>query len=164
MNREEYKQKYIERTQKHIERVNKYAMKIGKNYPKHDDSKLNPEKLLDAYYIFSVPEEERTKEEEDALDMATLIHITTASHHPEYWTQTNLSGFTRHNFCPNGPVDATEMPEEALEEMVCDWAAMSDEFNNSPFDWFNKVNGTRWIFSIEQQQFILDKLHEIWDN
>jgi len=163
MDRKEYKQQYIERTKKHIERVNKYAAKIGKSYPNHDESKLNPEKLLDAYYIFSVPKEERTREEDANLDMATLIHITTAAHHPEYWTPTNLSGFTRKNFTPNGIIDATEMPEEAMEEMVCDWMAMGDEYNNTAKEWFHKVNGTRWLFSQEQQSFILnliDRLEE----
>lgn len=164
MNREEYKQQYIERTKKHVERVNKYAAKIGKSYPKHDDSKLNPDKLLDAYYIFSVPKEERTREEDANLDMATLIHITTAAHHPEYWTPTNLTGFTRSNFTPNGIIDATEMPEEAMEEMCADWCAMSDEFENSPFDWFKKVNGSRWLFSQEQQDFILKTLDKMWNN
>ena len=163
MDREEYKKQFIERTKKHIELVNKFGAKIGKQYPHHDDSKLNPEKLLDAYYLFSVPEEERTREENDALDFATLIHITTASHHPEYWTPTNLSGFTRKNFAPNGPVDATEMPEEAMEEMCADFCAMSVEHDNTPFEWFDRVNGSRWIFSDEQQKFIKDTLNELWD-
>lgn len=164
MDREDYKKQYIERTQRHIDLVNQYAAKIGRSYPHHDDSKLNPEKLLDAYYIYSVPKEERSKQEEDALDMATLIHISSAPHHPEYWTDTNLSGFTRTNYTPNGIIDATEMPEEALEEMVMDWNAMSFELQkNTPMEWFNSVNGKRWLFTEEQQQFIIDLINKVWN-
>ena len=154
---------YLERTNLHINLVNYFANKIGKSYPKHDRSKITM--LLPAYRTFKKSEEERTKEEIDALDWATIIHITGASHHPEYWTDTNLSGFTRKNFTPNGPIDATQMSEEAMEEMSADWCAMSFELGkNTPYEWFDKVNGSRWVFTQEQQDFILSTLDKMWNN
>lgn len=161
MTNEELEEKFIKRTKEHIARVNKYAKKLGKSYPDHDASKLTT--LLDVYKYFSKPREELTKEEDEALNLATLIHIKTTPHHPEYWTNTDLSGFTRINFTPNGIIDATQMPEEYLLEMVTDWCAMSEEFNNSPYDWFNKVNNVRWLFTPEQQKFILEAIHRCWD-
>lgn len=159
---EEISVDYLNRLQLHINLVNYFGNKLGKSFLNHDKSKITM--LLPAYRIFRKDKEERTKEENDALDMATLIHITGASHHPEYWTDTNMSGFTRESFCPNGVIDTTEMPEEAIDEMLCDWCSMSVEFENSPFDWFNKVNGTRWLFTQEQQQYILNTLHKLWDD
>lgn len=161
MTDEELKQKYIERTQKHVDLVNYFGKKLGREFPNHDKSKFG--ELLEAYKFFSKPREELTKEEDDALNMATLIHITNSPHHPEYWTTTNLSGFTRKNYTPNGPIDATQMPNEYLEEMVADWCACSIEFHNTPMEWFNKVNGPRWIFTPEQQEFIRKTIEKAWD-
>lgn len=156
MTDEELIQKFKERTLHHIELVNKYAAKIDRAYPEHDNSKLGL--LLDGYKYFSVPAEERTPEQEQALDLATFIHITNSPHHPEYWTDTPLSGFTRKKFTPNGPIDATDMPEECLEEMAVDWCSCGEEFGNTAMSWFNKVNGSRWIFTAEQQQFLKDTI------
>ena len=158
---EELKQKFIDRTKQHIKLVNYYAGKIGASFPNHDHSKLDI--LLDGYCYFSKPKEERTPEEQKVLDLATFIHVTNAPHHPEYWTETDLRGFTRGNFTPNGVVDATEMPEECLLEMVCDWQATGTEKGNSARDWFNQTNGTRWVFSEYQRKFILDLIGKIED-
>jgi len=151
--------KFIERTEKHIGLVNDYGKKIGRSFPDHDSSKLTY--LLDGYSFFS--KENPTEKEGMYLDLVTYIHITEAPHHPEYWTDTNLDGFTRKNFTPNGIVEATKMPEEYLEEMCADWCAMSFEFGNTPFEWFNKVNDTRWLFSPDQQKFIRNTLRKMWD-
>lgn len=152
-------QQFIERTKKHINLVNEFAAKIGKSYPDHDASKLTT--LFDGYKYFMIPREELTKEQEDAIDWVTLAHITNSPHHPEYWTNTNLSGFTRVNFCPNGPIDATEMPQEYLEEMICDWMSVATEMGNSIEDWYNKTVGTRWIFTKEQQDFMLATIEKL---
>lgn len=159
MTNEELEEKFIKRTKEHIARVNKYAKKLGKSYPDHDASKLTT--LLDVYKYFSKPREELTKEEDEALNLATLIHIKTTPHHPEYWTNTDLSGFTRINFTPNGIIDATQMPEEYLLEMICDWMSVSDEYGTDIYDWYNKVNNIRWLFTIEQQQFIIETINKL---
>lgn len=157
---EELKQKSIERNTYHINLVNKYGSKIGKEYPNHDASKLGD--LLDAYCYYMKPEEKRTKAENDALDLATFIHITNSPHHPEYWTDTDLSGFTRKNFTPHGIIDATDMPLEFIEEMCADWCSCSYEFKNTPIDWFNKVNGKRWLFDVQQQNHIRNTINIMW--
>ena len=159
---EELKQKFIERTKHHIELVNKYGAKIGRTFPKHDNSKLT--ELLDGYCYFSKPRGELTKAESELLDIVTLIHITNSPHHPEYWTDTPLSGFTRINYTPHGTIDSTQMPEEYLEEMCADWSAVSfEKGTNTPFEWFNSVNGKRWKFTPEQQEFIIKTLHRMWN-
>lgn len=154
--------KFVKRTKYHIGLVNKYGAKIGREFPDHDNSKLN--ELKDGYCFIAKPREELSKVEGEILDLSTLIHITNSPHHPEYWTDTELSGFTRKNFTPNGIIDATQMPREFLEELCADWCACSYEFKtNTPFEWFDKVNGKRWKFSYEQQSFILDTLNKMWD-
>lgn len=159
---EELTQKFLTRLQAHVYLVNKYAAKIDKHYPLHDQSKVDL--LLTGYRLYSKPKQERTEEEQEALDLATLIHIKASSHHPEYWSDTNLTGFTRSNYTPNGPIDATSMSESALQEMCCDWCACSEEFGtNTPFEWFDRVNGTRWLFTPEQQMYIKLTLEKLWN-
>ena len=156
-------QQFIDRTKNHIELVNYFASKLGKQYPNHDSSKLTL--LLSGYKYFMIPREQLTAEQAEALDLVTLSHIKNAPHHPEYWTNTDLTGFTRSNCCPNGPIDATDMIEECLEQMVCDWAAMSKEYGkNTPMEWFESVNGKRWIFTSQQQEFIRQTIDKVWND
>lgn len=156
---QQLKDKFIIMTKKHISLVNEYAAKIGKSYPNHDASKLDM--LLNGYCYFYKPKEERTEEEQQALDLATLIHVRNSSHHPEYWTKTSIEGFTRDNFTPNGIIDATEMPDECLEEMVCDWCAVAEVRQNTVQWWFDQVNGKRWLFSEEQQNYIRELMEKL---
>lgn len=158
---EEQEQAFIERTKKHIASVNKYGKLLGKEYISHDASKLTT--LFDGYCYYSFPKDDLTEEEAHALDLVTFLHITQSPHHPEYWTDTNLHGFTRTNTNPHGIIDASKMPEEYLEEMVCDWMAMGDEFGNSALEWFNKVNGKRWFFTLAQQNYICDTIKKLED-
>lgn len=156
---DELRNTFIHRTKKHIALVHKYAKKIDREYPEHDNSKLTD--LLDMYCYFSKPKEERTEDENALLDIGTYVHITQAPHHPEYWTTSNLIGFTRANPNPNGIIEVVDMPEEALLEMCCDWCATGDEKGNSGSEWFDLVNGVRWLFSEEQQEFIRETLKKL---
>lgn len=156
-----YIDRFIERTEKHISRVNKYGAILGIEFPNHDWDKLNT-KLLRGYSLMS--KENLTQEERKLIDEATLFHITNNEHHPEYWTTTDITGFTRSNPNPNGIIEATRMLDLPLIEMCCDWCAMSEEFNNSPFEWFDVVNGIRWKFTEKQEDFILETLERLWYN
>lgn len=149
----DYAQKFIDRTLKHIKVVNLFASKINQYYPFHDSSKLDM--LFPGYCFYQKPN--LTREEDNALDMATLIHITQSSHHPEYWRQDDslLDGFKRNNANPQGIIPCTDMPLESLQEMICDWQAVSLEKGNTALEWFKKVNGVRWQFTDEQQEQIL---------
>ena len=144
---EDYKRKFLTRTLKHIERVNKYASKINESYPNHDSDKLSS--LYEGYSLMS--KEKPTKEDKEKISAATLTHITSNEHHPEYWTTDDVSKFTRDN-----PItcECYKMPESAMKEMCCDWCAMSEEFGNTPQEWANKVINKRWKFTKWQESYI----------
>jgi hypothetical protein len=96
---------------------------------------------------------------------ATLHHITTNSHHPEY----HLKSKSKANIDDKGRdnskecVDASMMPDLDIAEMVADWQAMSWELGtNTARDWFNKQKDVRWHFSKSQEQLI-DKLLGVFE-
>ena len=158
---EDYKKAFTDRTNKHIERVNKFAKIIGKSYPKHDADKFN--ELFNGYSLMN--KKDVTKEEQAKIDNATYLHVLNNDHHCEHWCDpADIEGFSRENPTPHGCLDCSEMPEYALEEMCCDWCAMSEEFNNTPFEWFEKNKDVRWHFDEPQTEFILNTLHTLWDN
>lgn len=160
-NTAENREKFVTRTQNHINLVNKYAKKVGYKFPDHDSEKIT--KLVNSYCLFVIPNTERTDAEKAVLGAATLLHVLQNPHHPEFWTETSLDGFTRENFTPNGPVEATKMPEIALIEMVADWCAVAEEKGtNTPLEWFERVNGKRWIFTNKQQEVIKDLISQMW--
>ena len=53
------------------------------------------------------------------------------------------------------------MPMEYLAEMCCDWCAVGREQGNTAKEWFGKVNGKRFIFTKQQQEFIVNLLNAI---
>ena len=156
-------QQFIARTKKHIYSVNKYANKVGLSFPEHDSSKFTL--LLPGYRYMVKPANDRTSQEEELLDMATYIHITQSSHHAEYWAKdkNSIKGFTRANPNPHGVIDCTDMPQECLDEMCADWCATSEEHGNTPFEWFDQVNGVRWYFNQNQQMYIRLMLDKMWN-
>ena len=159
--KQDYQKKFDERTRAHIERVNKYAKKIDREYPNHDSDKFN--ELYDGYSLMS--KDNVTKEEQALIDDATFKHVRDNEHHCEHWVdEKDIEGFSRDNPTPHGCLDCSKMPKSALEEMCCDWCAMSEEFNNTPFEWYEKNKDTRWHFNEKQDKFILDTLHKLWDN
>ena len=153
---------FKDRTKMHIDLVNKYAHMLGIEFPDHDCDKFNPDVI--GGYVYSICSKEQkdllTKEQIDAYNNATLLHITTNKHHPEYWNGSMITDFDRAN--PPQGIDATSMSKIAMLEMCCDWCAMSEELGNTPFEWFDKVNGTRWLFSTEQIDFISSTLQMLW--
>lgn len=158
---EDYKDDFINRTNQHIARVNKYAKKINKSYPNHDSDKFN--ELFDGYSLMN--KKDVSEEEQKMIDDATYKHVINNEHHCEHWCNPkDVEGFSRSNPTPHGCLDCTKMPEEAMTEMCCDWCAMSEEFNNTPFEWFDKVKDTRWHFNEKQEKFILDTLHKLWED
>lgn len=158
----DYEQGFRDRTNKHIALVNKYANKLGLKYPNHDKDKLDT--LYKGYInLFKSQSELLTEEEEKLVDAFTYIHVVTNEHHPEYWTDDVLIGFTRKNPIPNGPIDVSKMPFQYIAEMCCDWCAVSEEMGNTPFEWFDKINQKRWKFSENQQEQIIKLLEALWE-
>ena len=156
----DYEREFLEYVKDHKRRVSKFGNVIGKNYDSHDNSKLDI--LFKPYALMK--KKDKTLEDEQALDLATFVHVKNSPHHPEYWTSTNLEGFTRKNTNPHGPLECYEMIDEALLEMCADWCAMSETHDNTPFEWFNKVKLTRWLFSQCQEQLIYSTLKQMWEN
>ena len=123
---EEYQKVFKDRVEHHIELVNKYANKIGHTYPHHDADKLG--KLFDAYSLSKKygqgyeTYEGLPPDEAEIYNKATVEHIVSNPHHPEYFAnrtdRKRLENFTRDN--PPMDIDCTRMTDEAIIEMCCD--------------------------------------------
>ena len=162
MNEEAYKQEFLKRVQKHINSVNQFAQKLGLSYPQHDNDKLSSP-LLDVYYLDKKSDYvDLTDEEEEKLLQAGMNHRLNNPHHPEYWDKGNIESMTGLRGNPTKLFNVENMPQEALEEMCCDWCAMSKEFGNTPFEWYNHIKGKRYNFTPKQEQFILKTLKKLW--
>ena len=163
----DYEIKYLNRTKDHIASVNEFASKIDKSYPNHDKDKLN--ELFDAYSLMMKKDtfggsnsadnlSGLTKAESDKLNEATFKHITSNKHHPECWTK--IKSFDRAN--PQPSLDCRNMSFEAIDEMLCDWCAMSKEFGNTPQEWMDKTVPSRWVFSQAQTDYMKKMLNKLW--
>lgn len=129
----------------------------------HDNTKLW-EPLLSAYieitwYYYQKRLGKDYSLNKDAAAKATLLHITSESHHPEFWDKTFLLDERKFNpedrdGLPEVPVDAREMPFESIVEMVCDWYAVSKERGSSLYAWAEYTIGKRWVFDEDQIQLI----------
>lgn len=120
----------------------------------HDADKLFPvnlamqsNRLYPEYVSRSVLNEKCKKE----VDRVINKHIHSNAHHPEYWSRSKVSYLTTN-------VDATRMPNIYLTELCCDWSSVSEELGTGCLDWYNRVVGTRFIFSAEQKEYIKDCL------
>lgn len=149
---------FCERTRLHKELVSKYGIRCGYSFPEHDCDKFLH--IREWYALMLKPD--LNQMEKECLDQATFIHATSQPHHPEYWTSTDLTGFTRVNYCPNGIVEALRMPKACLIEMAADWCATAYERGSSPLDWANKVIGVKWKFSPDQTKVIYSSLDRMW--
>jgi hypothetical protein len=144
-----------DRLQKHIDRVNKYAAKLGKSFPDHDRDKKGT--LLGS---LGDPNGLAHKTDSAELDKLTRNHISKNPHHPEYWSNVDLTKFSRQNptVCKVG-----EMSDDAIMEMCCDWCAMSEEFGNTPFEWLDTVLNKRWTFTPTTLDKIYKYLNILWN-
>lgn len=174
---------FEERTRKHISLVQQAAHMIAEAYPElkevvekakeHDASKFKePERTpyieiswrhkFDNYGSYKRP---GTLSKEDE-NKATVTHITTNQHHPEFWLEdkslANIDPKDRNK--SKTCIDATKMPPLAIAEMVADWQAMSWELGtNSAREWYNKQKDVRWHLS-EEQDKLISKLLEVFEN
>lgn len=161
----EMREDFKKRTNKHITLVRCYGAMLGKDYSKHDVSKYR-EDMVDGYslvqYYKNNKEVKSDTEDQKKMDEVTLWHVINEKHHPEYWIKDKeqLKNFGRDNPATN--LDVSEMPNDAIEEMVCDWCAMSQELGTSPHEWFDKNVGSRWLFTDEQESYIGLLLDQLW--
>ncbi len=169
--------KFNQRTQKHIDRVVRNAEKLNKKFPdkfkglveqakKHDASKFKepeftPYVWLTEFYdckkrgvSFEYPDGMK-----DRVDGVTLRHITSNRHHAEFHDPSKDEMELGNNRSLEETCDSSSMPEVDLAEMVCDWAAMSQELGDSLTGWADKNIGKRWKFSDKQ----VDLIYELID-
>lgn len=164
-----YKEAFEDRTRKHIARVIAYGKKIGKDYSDHDSDKLTT--LFDDYALMNKRKnlgdvsnngtsEGLTPDEEDRLNKATEAHVKNNAHHAEHWCEENVDGFDRFN--PPMGLHCESMPNYAIDEMMADWCAMSEEFGNTPQQWLKKTVPSRWVFTEDQIKYMYDVLDKMW--
>jgi len=192
---EEMEQHFNDRTSKHIELVQQAAKKIEQAHilngedcgnlmnrvVVHDASKFEePERTP---YI-SITWRHKLEDEQGEYDpinnkgyqtpgllakedenQATLHHVTTNSHHPEFHLKNkedaNINVEDRDK--SDKVVDVSAMPAIDIAEMIADWQAMSEELQkNTAREWFDKQKDVRWHFSDEQVELI-DKLLKVFE-
>ncbi len=152
---------YERRTREHIERVRHclyaiadataYADQLRQRAAVHDESKFSvaerePYIWLTEYHrcrksdeSFSYP-----RGVEERVRQAIHHHVTTNRHHPDFHADPNA------------------MSDVDLIEMVCDWTAMSQEFDQdqgSARGWADKAIGTKVHFNAERRAFVYETIH-----
>jgi hypothetical protein len=163
---------FVERTRTHIDAVQRYAAVLDQAVPglaertrTHDLSKFEaPER--DPYILITWRYKcraegrpfEVTAEQEDAMHEATVHHVRTNRHHPEFHDPS--SSINRHDRDrpPDRPVDGTGMSDVDVAEMVADWLAVGAELGTSAREWADKNIGSRWLFTDRQESLIYDLL------
>ncbi len=82
----------------------------------------------------------------ERVKRAVHHHVTTNRHHPELHA------------------DPNDVSDVDLIEMVCDWAAMAQEFGQdggSARGWADRTVGTRVAFNAERRRFIYRMIEEL---
>lgn len=187
---DEKEQFFVDRTNKHIQLVQNAAAKIVEAYPEfdellkqvevHDASKLEePERTpyVEITWRHKLENEKGEydpyngkgyqtpgKLEKEDENEATIHHITTNSHHPEYHLEDKSdANVDIDDRSKSELVDASLMPDIDVAEMVADWQAMAEELQtNTAREWFNKQKDVRWHFS-EHQEELIDKLLKVFE-
>jgi hypothetical protein len=172
----EMKEWYEKRMVRHISLVQKYAERLEKNAnvkglikqaKKHDASKFIDPELTPYVFIswkyrqadlnkeFKVPSDLHKK-----MNEATLHHIKTNSHHPDFHepdqSKVSINTKDRDSIDTSLATDATSMPDIDLAEMVADWCAMGEERGNTAKSWADQAINTRWKFSDRQVKRIYE--------
>lgn len=171
------------RTDKHIKLVQKYCKKIDdlcikgledivKVSEQHDKSKYEEPEYTPYVYVswdykckddgidFSPPQE--IKED---MNKATKHHVTNNKHHAEYYDKENAKiNREDRDKPPDEMINATQMPEQSVAEMVADWCAMSEEKGtNTPQEWADNNVNVRWKFTEEQKELMYELMNKIWE-
>lgn len=178
----EMEQHFVKRTAIHQDLVKKYIFLAGIFYPErafqldklkvtHDMDKLHAPlrepyicitwkyKCLAEGISYEIPDQIK----EDARN-ATLLHVTTNPHHPEYHDPDpdSLKIGDDRDAMWSRKVDATAMPELSLMEMAADWCAVAQERRTHPIAWLESNLGVRWEFTKDQQVFLREILSMLW--
>ena len=177
----EIKKFFDKRTKRHISLVQKYCGIIDKKFPEikgivargtaHDASKYSKDELEPYVWLMwqykckdDGVDPKLPKGMQAQIDKATEHHILNNAHHPEFHQskKTNLLAKGDRDGIPDESIDATQMSDLDIAEMVADWCAMSEERGNSPKDWADKVVNKRWRFTPEQTKLIYKLIGAAW--
>jgi len=165
---------FVDRTNNHIALVKKAAAEIVSAYPEyaallsqvemHDASKFE-EPELGPYIELTWNKKHGGDTSTEEMNQATIHHITHNRHHPEFHLEdkerADLSSTNRDDLIEC--VDAVNMPDIDVAEMVSDWVGMSRELKtNTPREWYDSVKDVRWHFSPEQD-ILIDKLLKVFE-
>ncbi len=144
------------RTSEHINRVRKCLIAMAAVTPYdaelirrsfvHDASKYSNEERVPYIWLTEYHRCRRNSEPfeypdgmEELVRQAIDHHVRTNRHHPEFHA------------------DPNEMTDEDLIEMVCDWTAMAQEFNEnhgSARQWADKILEKRLHLNSDRRQFV----------
>lgn len=142
------------RTREHIERVQQclrlmaavteYGSELEERARLHDASKFGPEERIPYIWLTEFHRCRRAEEPfEYPAGMAERVraaihhHETHNRHHPEFHT------------------DPNDMTDVELIEMVCDWTAMAQEYQQgSAKNWAKQTLGHRLLLNNERQAFV----------
>jgi hypothetical protein len=147
---------YERRTNEHIERVRRcmallteitnHGEEVIERAKAHDASKFGPEEHIPYVWLTEYHRCRRNGEPfrypegvAERVKLAIHHHVTTNRHHPEFHA------------------DPNDMSDIDLIEMVCDWTAMAQEFDQdggSARGWADKTVGKRVAFNAEKRRFI----------
>ena len=157
---------YERRTRKHIERVRRclsvmatvteHGEELLQRGDAHDASKFGPEERLPYIWLTEFHRCRQMGEPftyppgmEQRVRAAIDHHMKSNRHHPDF-----------HE-------DPNQMTDVDLIEMVCDWTAMSQEFNQdggSARGWAAKTIGTRVHFDEQKTQFVYAMIELLDEN
>ncbi len=164
---------FHKRTNEHIERVQNAAKKIVDKHSEysdlleqvknHDASKFEEPEMTPYIELTWLKKQDQGEDGGKDIEEATLHHIKNNKHHPEYHNKekANIDNTNRDKSIEC--IDADEMDDISVAEMVADWQAMSEELKtNTSREWYNDVKDVRWSFS-EEQDKLIDKLLKVFE-
>ena len=136
-----------------LERVTEYGGELSERAKVHDASKFGPEERIPYVWLAEFHRRRRNGEPfeypagiDEQVELAIEHHVTTNRHHYQFHA------------------DPNDMTEVDLIEMVCDWTAMSQEFDQdggSARGWADKTIGQRVEFNDDNTKFIYKMISEL---
>lgn len=172
-----------ERIATHISRVKHYLYKFAKtdfaasfNFTTydaifqsihHDKDKVKGGRNYEQYCRISYMYDCKLKgvpceiEYTSEMDAATVNHVKTNAHHPEYWDlnykPVAVTDFSNRDNTKLQSVSGERMDSKSIVEMVCDWRATGDERGNKAIVWAEKCKADRrYVFTDNQWDLIYD--------
>jgi hypothetical protein len=168
---------FLARTKAHVGRVKRNVGILAEKFPDigpdlleqvktHDDTKYQePEytPYVEITWRYKCQAEgidyQVSDEVQAAMNEATMHHIKSNKHHPEYWDAEFTADKFNHqdrDSVPDQMVDGRQMNKVSIAEMCCDWVSMAQEKqnSNSAHGWADMNVNKRWRFSDEQVGWI----------